>query len=71
MNAAPENADAANDQQQAYFGKPDGLLELFNDIKSVSGQILRLNQDNMAAWPARKHGGLRFIRWGGSSAGWQ
>ncbi|MBI3863687.1 MAG: hypothetical protein HY290_17495, partial [Planctomycetia bacterium] len=34
-------------QQQAYFGKPDGLLETFNAIKQVSGQILRINQNNM------------------------
>src|SRR5205085_101264 len=36
-----------NDQQEAYFGKPDGLLEMFNEIKTVSGQILSLNQNNM------------------------
>jgi signal transduction histidine kinase len=29
-----------------YFG-PEGLLEAFKKIKTVSGQILRLNQDNM------------------------
>jgi signal transduction histidine kinase len=34
-------------QQQAYFGKPDGLLEEFQEIKTVSGDILRLNQNNM------------------------
>ncbi len=46
-NALPENASAAKDQQQAYFGKHEGLLEIFNEIKTVSGQILRLNQNNM------------------------
>ena len=35
------------DQRQAYFGRPEGLLEKFNEIKTVSGQILKLNQDNM------------------------
>jgi signal transduction histidine kinase len=39
---------AGNDpeQEQAYFGAT-GLLETFNQIKDVSGQILRLNQNNM------------------------
>lgn len=35
------------DLQQAYFGKPDGLLETFHEIKDVSQKIRRLNQDNM------------------------
>jgi signal transduction histidine kinase len=38
----PDMAPAVQD----YFG-PDGLLARFNDIKAVSGSILRLNQDNM------------------------
>jgi signal transduction histidine kinase len=33
-------------RQQDYFSSP-GLLETFKHIKDVSGQILRLNQDNM------------------------
>ena len=35
-----------NQRSQAYFG-PDGLLDTFKEIKTVSGQILRLNQENM------------------------
>ncbi len=38
---------AANGKQtEAYYG-PNGLLELFKQIKDVSGQILHLNQNNM------------------------
>jgi signal transduction histidine kinase len=35
-----------DEQKQAYFG-PSGLFARFDRIKKVSGQILRLNQDNM------------------------
>ena len=35
-----------DEQHQAYFG-PKGLLGRFTEIKEVSGQILRLNQDHM------------------------
>jgi PAS domain S-box-containing protein len=37
---------AGPEQQKAYFG-PDGLLARFDEIKKVSGRILRINQDNM------------------------
>ena len=47
LKSGDVNSTEEKIQQQAYFGKPDGLLELFNDIKTVSGKILRLNQDNM------------------------
>jgi signal transduction histidine kinase/HAMP domain-containing protein len=35
------------DRRLAYFGTPDGLLHTFNEIKDVSGRILRLNQAEM------------------------
>jgi signal transduction histidine kinase len=40
---------AGDDSRQfdAYYGKPDGLLETFNEIKEVAAKILRLNQNNM------------------------
>jgi signal transduction histidine kinase len=33
--------------RQEYFRQPGGLLSFFNAIKRISGDILRLNQDNM------------------------
>jgi signal transduction histidine kinase len=33
--------------RQEYFRQPGGLLSFFNAIKTTSGDILRLNQDNM------------------------
>jgi signal transduction histidine kinase len=41
-------ADVA-ERQSLYFGKPDqeGLLQTFQEIKRVSGQILFINQKNM------------------------
>jgi two-component system, NtrC family, sensor histidine kinase KinB len=36
-----------NGQFSAYYGRPDGLLETFNQIKDVATKILRLNQNNM------------------------
>jgi signal transduction histidine kinase len=33
-------------RREAYFNQ-DGLLDIFQQIKDVAGQILRLNQDNM------------------------
>jgi signal transduction histidine kinase/HAMP domain-containing protein len=43
----------------AYFSRPDGLLDLFNGIKHVSGQIRKINQDNMesASQEARRIAG--------------
>src|SRR5262245_28718488 len=37
-------AGGGAEQQQAYFGA-DGLLARFTEIKTVSGAILRMNQD--------------------------
>ncbi|MBS0266282.1 MAG: HAMP domain-containing protein [Planctomycetes bacterium] len=34
-------------RQQAYYRQPGGLLDLFTQIKQSSGQILKLNQNNM------------------------
>ncbi|HEV7999289.1 MAG TPA: ATP-binding protein [Planctomycetaceae bacterium] len=52
-------------QTQAYYG-PNGLLEGFNQIKDVSGQILRLNQTNMeqASSEARRLAKLSSIGFG-------
>jgi NtrC-family two-component system sensor histidine kinase KinB len=64
-------ASPANDgkQTQAYYG-PDGLLEGFNQIKDVSGQILHLNQSNMeqASGEARRLAKLSSIGFAGALA---
>jgi signal transduction histidine kinase len=38
--------EGESERKQAYY-KPAGLLEIFGDIKTVSGRILRINQNNM------------------------
>src|SRR5580700_5788089 len=56
-------APAANGKQtEAYYG-PNGLLEVFGQIKDVSGQILHLNQNNMeeASGDARRLAKLSSI----------
>src|SRR5580704_4422192 len=56
-------APAANGKQtEAYYG-PNGLLEVFSQIKDVSGQILHLNQNNMeeASGDARRLAKLSSI----------
>jgi two-component system, NtrC family, sensor histidine kinase KinB len=42
-------AGPSQDRDQLYFGRPDqsGLYGAFRDIKVVSGDILKINQDNM------------------------
>jgi signal transduction histidine kinase/HAMP domain-containing protein len=51
-------------QQEAYFGKHDGLLENFSEIKTVSGAILDLNQNNM------EHASQEARRIAGHSLSW-
>lgn len=41
-----ERGPRASAREQDYFG-PAGLLDRFKEMKSVSGRILHLNQDNM------------------------
>jgi NtrC-family two-component system sensor histidine kinase KinB len=41
----PENA--VDQRRGDYFGEPAGLLDSFKQIKHVSGEILRINQQNM------------------------
>jgi signal transduction histidine kinase/HAMP domain-containing protein len=38
---------AADDRNRTYFQEPGGLLDLFGRLKAVSGQITRINQENM------------------------
>ena len=42
-------AGPSQDRDQLYFGRPDqpGLYGTFREIKAVSGEILKINQDNM------------------------
>jgi two-component system, NtrC family, sensor histidine kinase KinB len=44
-------AQTGSQRDELYFGGPNqpGLYNIFLDIKAVSGEILRINQDNMEA----------------------
>lgn len=56
----------ADDAQQfeAYYGRPEGLLETFNQIKDVATKILRLNQNNMeSAGRNARHLSLTSLNW--------
>src|SRR5207248_1797536 len=40
-------ANAVGQRRGDYFGEPAGLLDTFKEIKQVSGEISRINQQNM------------------------
>ncbi|HEV3386634.1 MAG TPA: ATP-binding protein [Gemmata sp.] len=60
----------SKERNLAYYGHPNGLFELFKDIKEVTLEILRINRENMeqARDEARDTARISLIGFGGGLA---